>query len=371
MIIRIKPFDTLFFRDGKPFSMGNEVWASGLFPPPPSVIYGALRTAYFANNPAEVVKANGKDDPTAMLDIRRLAVAIGDSVYYPAGQDLLVKMDTNQREQYLSFPTPTTLISASPFHSQKLSKRYILSTGNTAFLQTTERGSLFSGDELKKYLSPARQKGRDLFDLKRTTEYLSTDPKTGIGRSRHTGVVKEGLLYRVEMVRLATRSQTDISLVVEFEGLSIPSKGMLKLGGEGKAAAYEIVDTDTLDMGVPEVSLKLPFFKLYLTTPAIFSQGWIPQGLSPETLKGKINGIPIRLIGASVDKPIYSGGFDIKSRRFKPMKRAVSAGTVYFCELLENSTPDQVINALHGQSISDEKRTEGYGIAFLGNLPTP
>ena len=47
MHISIKPFDCLFVRDGKPFSMGDEVWASGIFPPPPSVVYGALRTAWF------------------------------------------------------------------------------------------------------------------------------------------------------------------------------------------------------------------------------------------------------------------------------------------------------------------------------------
>ena len=370
MIIRIKPFDTLFFRDGKPFSMGDEVWASGLFPPPPSVLYGALRTAFFAEHPAEVVKANAENDPTAKLVIRKLAVAIGGSVYYPTGQDLLVKKDTKQREQYLSFPTSTTLLSSSPFHRPHLSERYILSSGTAAFLENTEKGSLIAGDELEDYLSPVSQRGLDLFTLKHPSEYLSADPKTGIGRSRSTGSAEEGLLYRVEMLRMATRSQTDISLVVEFDGISIPKKGMLKLGGEGKAAIYEVADTETLDMSLPEVSLKAPFFKLYLSSPSIFSQGWLPGGISPDTLEGEINGIPIRLIAASIDKPAYRGGFDIKARRFKPMKRAVSAGSVYFGELLNDTEPAQAIKALHGQSISDEKRAEGYGIAFIGSLPT-
>lgn len=43
----MEAFDTLFFRDGKPFSMGDDVWANGVFPPYPSTLYGALRASYF------------------------------------------------------------------------------------------------------------------------------------------------------------------------------------------------------------------------------------------------------------------------------------------------------------------------------------
>ena len=49
MIIQIDPLDTLFFRNGKPFTMGEETWADAVFPPYPSVVYGALRSAYFSN----------------------------------------------------------------------------------------------------------------------------------------------------------------------------------------------------------------------------------------------------------------------------------------------------------------------------------
>ncbi|MEZ4955201.1 MAG: type III-B CRISPR module-associated Cmr3 family protein [Saprospiraceae bacterium] len=45
MELTIQPLDTLFFRDGKPFARGDETWADSTFPPNPSVIYGAMRTA--------------------------------------------------------------------------------------------------------------------------------------------------------------------------------------------------------------------------------------------------------------------------------------------------------------------------------------
>lgn len=72
MLIDIKPLDTLFFRDGKPFSMGDNDWADGIFPPHPSVFYGALRSAYIGKNIDCIGKISNKsdpDDPTQKLKI--------------------------------------------------------------------------------------------------------------------------------------------------------------------------------------------------------------------------------------------------------------------------------------------------------------
>ena len=49
MTIQLDALDTLFFKDGKPFSLGEETWADGIFPPPPSVVYGATRTALISS----------------------------------------------------------------------------------------------------------------------------------------------------------------------------------------------------------------------------------------------------------------------------------------------------------------------------------
>ena len=43
MIIEISALDTLFFRDGKPFSMGENHWTNSIFPPNMSTVYGADR----------------------------------------------------------------------------------------------------------------------------------------------------------------------------------------------------------------------------------------------------------------------------------------------------------------------------------------
>ncbi|MCG9968984.1 hypothetical protein L9W92_13160 [Pelotomaculum terephthalicicum JT] len=87
MIIRMEALDTLFFRDGKPFSRGDESWASDMFPPNPPVFYGALRSAYFARNPGELSKANQPGDPTGGLQIKGLYLQVEDQVCLPLPLD--------------------------------------------------------------------------------------------------------------------------------------------------------------------------------------------------------------------------------------------------------------------------------------------
>ena len=48
MILFLQANDTFFFRDGRPFTKGDQSEGYSIFPPLPSTILGALRTAYIA-----------------------------------------------------------------------------------------------------------------------------------------------------------------------------------------------------------------------------------------------------------------------------------------------------------------------------------
>jgi len=72
MLAKITPLDIVFFRDGKPFSWGEETWAGGIFPPYPSTIYGALRTMWFSENIQEFSKANTEKDKTAKIEVKHI-----------------------------------------------------------------------------------------------------------------------------------------------------------------------------------------------------------------------------------------------------------------------------------------------------------
>ena len=48
MKIYLQPNDTFFFRDGRPFTKGEQSEGHSIFPPLPSTVLGGLRTAYIA-----------------------------------------------------------------------------------------------------------------------------------------------------------------------------------------------------------------------------------------------------------------------------------------------------------------------------------
>ena len=331
--------------------MGDEVWASGIFPPPPSVLYGAIRTGYFASYPAEISKAAGyyatptefEADPTTKLAITGLALKHGKGDRY--------------------FPVPADLLSTKESDKPIRLKRQVrpaLSSGKLSHVLKAEtiaepyaNGSMLSYSNLKSYLWGDEV---DRFQVKSPSFFRIGEGKTGIARSAHTGSAKEGHLYRVEMLRL----KNDVSILCELEGLDIEGP-MLKLGGEAKAVRMEASEQKILP---PKVDVDGEMFKLYLASPAIFSQGWLPAWVDTETLEGTIpqTGTKVRLLAAAVGKPAYLGGFDLKGRKFKPMRRVVPAGAVYHFEVLAGPSP----LGLHGQSISDKLPEQGFGITFIG-----
>ncbi|HHW01215.1 MAG TPA: type III-B CRISPR module-associated protein Cmr3 [Thermoanaerobacterales bacterium] len=361
MFIKIEALDTLFFRDGKPFTMGSETWANGIFPPPPSVIYGALRSAYFAENIGELPKAKTKEDPTANLKIKGMFLSIGGSIYYPLPLDC-VKEKNNSEDKcafMLSLDENNVISSCVT--------QMLLKSPDNIEVETVEGGVL---DHLcfEDYLSLRRKN----FFYKEISEYVLLEPKIGIGRNKQTLTTdpENGRLYRVGMNRLASRMKTDretetLSLVVDFTRLKLPESGFLRLGGEGKAAFYSQIQD--LDIAKP-AGLKGMRFKLVLTTPAIFEHGWLPRWLDNEKLEGEYEGIRLKLLTAVVGKYLTIGGFDIKDKQPKPMWRAVPPGSVYYFELCDEGDIAEVVNVFNYKSISDYSPEEGYGIAFVGGV---
>jgi CRISPR-associated protein Cmr3 len=101
MLLEITPLDTLFFRDGKPFSWGEETWAEGIFPPYPSTLYGALRTLWFAANIKELKKAKAPDDPTKNIKINGIFIKRHRILYFPIPMDFVKKKKNKENKIFL------------------------------------------------------------------------------------------------------------------------------------------------------------------------------------------------------------------------------------------------------------------------------
>jgi CRISPR-associated protein Cmr3 len=357
MIIEIKPLDTVFFRDAKPFSMAEETWADSIPLPYPSVVYGALRSAYFAEDMDMFQKLHrerkldSRDDPTTKLGIRRILLKDkNNNVYYPLPLDCLKKKDDRRNDVFLSM-----------FVENKATSSLTTEGRLEAFdrKKTHERvnDGILNSWEFIDYLNVEKAKFNNL----KLSDFIESEPKIGIARNKTTHASEERKLYRVGMQRLK-----DIKIVAEFDGLDIPEKGLLKLGGEGKAAEYDqIEEIEPIEMPVIEDNL----FKIYLATPAIFDKGWLPSWINEETLEGEITetGNKVKLITAAIGKPLYVGGFDMKARRPKPMYRAVPQGSVYYFKILSNGDRSN-LESVHGNSISDKRKNEGFGICYIGKV---
>ncbi len=364
--IRIDAVDTLFFRDGKPFTMGAETWADAVFPPPPSVVYGALRNQYFGENPGQLNLANTTGDPTSTLKIHSIALL---------KEDILLKKDR------LFFPLPldyvadktkklTGLLLQRQEPPEMVSSCWpgiisVFAASNDQSVKTESQGFL-DGEIFSVYLkSPP-----STVSYTTLKQHSTPEPKIGIARNGKTHTVEEGRLYRVDMRRLQAERKfgdppsSPLSLYVQFSGLPIADQGVFRLGGEGKLAAYQSVDVP-----LPTApTIQGERLKLYLATPAIFDQGWLPSWIDSKTLQvgGKYQHLQLTLETALPGKPINIGGFDMKAGRPKIMRRAVPAGSIYVFTC--KGDIQQAVTAFHNQCISDISSHEGFGLTFVGGV---
>ena len=348
MKVVFKALDTLVFRDGKPFGNGGDTWADSLMFPTPTTLYGALRGAYFSQNPDQLPKANTPEDPTKDLCIK--------GIYF-----------CNLKEGGYLFPIPRDLVKTEQDSGEKITLLNLIpnvATSNplpyifTVFdecdkVENVEgfMGEWSFGDYINADISTLSPQNLYLYG-----NFVSIEPKIGIALDRGRRTAQEERLYRLAQYRY-----NGLGIVVDFEGIEIADYGVLKLGGEAKGARYEKFEGSFEAAG----SLDGDMFKVVLLTPAIFSQGWIPDFVDPYTMEGK--DIQVRLVAAAIGRAQYIGGWDMQKKFPKPMKKAVPPGSVYFFELIDKVDAKNILDRFSLRSIVADTslQKEGYGICTV------
>ena len=361
MWIEIEALDTLFFKDGKPFSMGEETWADGIFPPTPSVIYGALRTLYFSQMEQDINMANETGDLTKNLKIKNFFLYTNGEDLFPLPLDLVRIKNQQDKEKELEkrenrYTVYNLKLEPNHLKSSIPNLDYIL-----AYEKPVENISdgYLPGTELIDYLSGYQSQ----FTARRMEHFVTIEAKVGIARNNYTRSSQEGKLYRVGMWRLK-----NVRIIVEFDGLEgIWDSGFLKLGGENKVAKYKI--TNSIVIKSPNSIRKK--FKIYLSTPGLLRNGWLPEWIDARTFEGTYPGteIKVKLISVAIGKPIQIGGFDMKERKPKKMLNAVPPGSVYYFEILGNIESENIKSIKPIQFCEyEERKNEGFGITYIGSV---
>ncbi len=390
--IFIRPLDTQFYRDGRPFDAGIETDAYTLFPPYPRTIYGALRSLILSSSSKvdwqmgwqdneQLKEVVGTFDSFGTLTIKGPLVAMkiylnGRRILYqnhfPPPQDLF-KIKGNNEYRFIK---PQGVITLSESSNLKFKGIYPTLPEGDEELEAVE--DLLPQDYLPGYLT----ENPENIALMEKDKIFQLEYKTGIRLSRQSRSVTEGFLYTIPQIRMKRESDTEAGLVVDVDNDNalIPDSGILKMGGENRPFEYETIspiDWNPIKEAVKINIIQTGRFKLYLITPGIFQNGWYPDFLysSDNGLEGKIPGteFKIRLVGACVGRRVPIGGFDIAKKHPKEMIRAVPAGSVYFFQFLNwNNNKEDLVNALLNsffyQPIAnrEEYRKEGFNLVLIG-----
>lgn len=330
----LQALDVWLFRDGRPFNAQGDRRAESLFPPPPSVIQGALRTHYLFHKGVDVRDKSAiralVGDATDYRDLRLRGpfIAIQDKRtqkverLFPLPANALVTEGGCQ----LLWPQnpPSTVVFSAPF------PRLLWRDGLTG-----------KPDAEPRWVREADWEtlwDRGMVSTVPARALFERENRLGIGMDMNRRTTKEGLLYEAEFIRpysyteRAIDSSKDslqhaqVGLAVEMEGYSDwPERGVLQIGGERHSATYETVQMTAW----PKPSDPLwPKFAVYLATPAYFKQGW--QADWSNFFDG-----PVMLECAAFGHYLSLGGYDLSqdpkdARAHKPTRRYVPAGAVYF-----------------------------------------
>jgi len=368
MKLFIQPFDVLFFRDNKPFPMGEAHLAKSVFPPGPSVFQGAIRSRIISDkcgfdkyneqvkNCSGLFKAIGGPDKSGKQSYGKLRIK----------GPLIAKRDGGEIKEY--FPRPLD-INLSPVE-KKLSRITFSSAGGSQDFIPLKTKKCEDEDEKKNGIDKIdfiekevliRYLKRDDNNLSglENKEIFSTESRVGI-QLGDTGTTKEGMFYTAGYIRL----EKGFGFILYVSGVDdlLKESGMLALGGKRRAAFFEKKEDETIIIDGNEIEESLSEcngFKIYLATPAMFKKGWKPD-----------IGDEFELVTADIGKALYIGGFDVLNNRPKTLRRAVPAGSVYYFKPKNGQTMEnianKVIDMFHEKCISDYDSEIGFGLCFVG-----
>lgn len=362
--ISIQATDTLFFRDGRPFSMGDDSFAQGVFPPPPGVVYGALRAACLSKGLESDSHLDELIISSESLTFHFMALQAGSSQYFPLPMDLIVPKPKGKNER---LQDQLLKLKEKPTYSNATTPKILKSTYDG---KTEDEPKLLEILALERYLSGETAN----LNVRKRSDFMCSEPKIGIGRDRDSRIAADGKLFRIQANRMATDSDKGVQhlrFLLGFEGVEIAGNGWLALGGERRAAFYEA--SESVEIPIPNIdSLQ---FKIYLATPAVFEYGWKPEKLLKE--------YGLTLLTAALDRPIHIGGWEMRPKdtpnsgkrpsQPKPMLQCVPAGSVYYVQAESMSAAQAAVQAIHGKAISDnlnqtDYRKQGFGIAYVGKI---
>lgn len=348
MKLQLDALDPLFFRDGRPFTMGEESYAEGIFPPLPSTVRGALRSMWIAER---LGAPNADKDAwvrtSSGIELTYFGLGIAGKPVFPAPLDLFFPKTAKGTPA-----EPMKLmgkISASSCPPEVTHLFRAEADGKTESVH----GHLLDFEATQRYVNGDASAH---FGTIRLSELVKHEHKIGIGRDRETNRTKEGLLFRLVANRFEDEKHGGLSLLVELhtpesQPLKVGKHAVLPLGGERRSVTAK----PTSEPFLPKrPNIRGKHLKIVLLTPALCGS-WFPE----------ISGLT--LVAAALGKPVSVGGWDVLKQEPKPMRRAIPAGSVFLYKAESEEKANEIAEKLHGESLCKpgEDQMNGFGLCIV------
>jgi CRISPR-associated protein Cmr3 len=390
----LRPLDTFFFRDGRPYNQDDpgQVEAASLFPPYPPTVVGAVRAA--------AARAMG---PGSAWD----TAALGDGVDWQAGDEALGPLRFSGpyilRNCEPLYPAPLNLVvgkdeggadlitylapSSPAFDTDVGAVRLPAPIKAGRGFKTLE-GLWINGTAMAQVLSeqPFGPDWKVVSEILRAPDKFceasvrpnwiapqhclwQPESRVGVERDRQTRTTKRfeqkddeparGALYATVHVRPAP----DVTLAVKVEALPdlAPGGSLAPLGGEGRSVWIERQDNKIL---LPQASNLVPDkdgvlrYTVVLITPADLGGKWPGPG---EHLAGPTGGaLPGKIVSGCTGRAIAVGGWDGAAHGPLPLRPLIPAGSVWFLEARADDA--EAAQSWHGRAIG---RSTGWGFGHV------
>jgi CRISPR-associated protein Cmr3 len=303
------PLDTLFFRGNIPMEAGY-IPSDSLFPPPVSVISGAVRTAvitergaleaYINGNAPELEKLIGKwgSDETPFA-ITAILIKKGDVFYAPAPALWYIDAAETQKLEKADDYIKKQIITAKEY-STAFNKLGIKSSeGALAFVVPEKDAHPLRGCWVSlKFLQSDKSQIAD-GDILLQKDIFSTEARIGIALDEKR-VVQTGKLYSAHHIRL----QDGITFAVLFDkDPELADRGTIPVGGETRLCAYKKDAPPHINADVES--------NLYVSL--------VPVEATAESV--------LKLVASQ--KPLVISGWDLAKGFHKPSKNWLPAGAVF------------------------------------------
>ncbi len=390
--------DPIVARDGRPFGAGQGNRMRGLGWPLPSVVAGSFRTALVKANPS-LDFAGEMPQRLMRIEVAGVFPTVENKLYLPAPGDAVAEpTEDGKAIKLVHRMTPQPNVGGCDFPDDLPLQPVMLSEEQAKRdFKPKSVPAWWPVGKLTEWLLGKPVTFDDTFfnaAIQETRDHVCLDADTGAaaeGQLFATAGLNVTHLprYGVADSKPFHERFTEVTLAAQ---VTIPDSGFdhlstlstwHPLGGERRLVHWKAGDPvngwTCPDDVKPELA-SATRIRMVLATPAIFKHGWRPHWLDANTLTGKPfdDGPTLKLVGVSngrwkavsgwsLAKINHKGELDPNGKPGpKPIRRMVSAGSVYFFKVEPGTGGKLAAHWLKPVCDGERECRDGFGLALWG-----